>query len=62
MPESIYAAPMKKQEKLPNPAKYRCPLCKQWVASVDYLYTRRRTAKGAWVIVESCRKCRDTSF
>ncbi|BBL76803.1 hypothetical protein [Methylomagnum ishizawai] len=53
---------MKKQEKLPNPSKYRCPLCKQWVASVDYLYTRRRTAKGAWVIVESCRKCRDAGF
>jgi hypothetical protein len=42
------ALSMKKQEKTHlNPGKYRCPLCKQWVSSVDYLYTRRRTAAGA---------------
>jgi C4-type Zn-finger protein len=40
-------------------AKYRCPICKQWVLQADYLYSRKRTPKGEWVIVESCRKCRD---
>ncbi len=54
---------MKKQEKTYlNSNKYRCPLCKQWVPSVDYLYSRRRTASGAWILVESCRKCRDAAF
>jgi hypothetical protein len=54
---------MKKQEKTYlNSNKYRCPVCKQWVASADYLYSRRRTAAGTWVIVESCRKCRTTGF
>jgi hypothetical protein len=42
--------------------KYRCPLCKQWVSSADYLFTRRRSASGVWTLVESCRKCREAGL
>jgi len=51
---------MKKQEKTYlQSSKYRCPLCKQYVAASDYLFTNRRSAKGEWVMVERCRKCKE---
>jgi hypothetical protein len=51
---------MKKHEKTYlQSAKYRCPLCKQEVLPSDYLFLRRRSASGAWTIVERCRKCKD---
>lgn len=54
---------MKKREKTYlKPDKYRCPMCKQQVPSSDYLFWHRRSASGAWTIVEGCRKCRDSKL
>lgn len=51
---------MKKDEKTyRQSSKYRCPLCKQYVSSADYLFSHRRSPKGVWTIVEHCRTCRD---
>lgn len=50
---------MKKTEKTYlQSGKYRCPLCKQWVSSSDYLYSHKKLANGSWIVVESCRRCR----